>query len=256
MLRSAWIGFLAGLLTVAAAGRSRADLTVAIASPTVAAGGNGSVEVDITNTGNSAVEMNDYVIQLVITPTNGTLTQLAFSTPTAAQLGYLTDPGAVPGYIFLNNSADAAVPPAFIGGSGQTVYPNDTFNANDSTTDGNPVTIAAGQTFLLAVLPLTTLTQLPAQAGDSFVVSLAPGSGDGSINTSSYTYFDVLDLNQSSSTYGQELSATPYTSTPGTVSVSISAVPEPATIVSGLTATMIGVVVFGARRVRSTMILG
>ena len=163
MLRYAWIGVLAGLLALSAAGRSRADLLVGIASPTVAAGGNGSIEVDITNTGNSAVAINDYAIELVITPTNGTLTQLAFSTPTPAQLGYLTDPSAVPGYVFLNDSGDAAVPPSFIGGPGQTVYNNDKFSATDSTADGNPVTIGAGQTFLLAVLPLTTLTQQPAR---------------------------------------------------------------------------------------------
>ena len=39
------------------------------------------------------------------------------------------------------------------------MYPNDTFNATDSTVDGNTVTIASNQTYLLAMLPITTLTQ-------------------------------------------------------------------------------------------------
>ena len=250
MSRRVWIGFLAGLLTLCATGGSHAGLTVAIASPTVATGGSGSIEVDITNTGNSSVELNNYAIQLQITPTGGTLSQLAFSSPTTQQLGYLTDSSSVPSYVFLGNSADA-VPPPFIGGPASTVCNNDTFNVTDSTADGGAVTIASGQTFLVAVLPLTTLTQLDPQAGDTFMVSLVPGSGDGSITTSGSTYFDVLDLDQNSSTYGQELSAVAYTSTSGMVSISSAAVPEPATIVSGLTAMLIGLVLSGARYQRS-----
>ena len=179
----------------------------------------------------------------MIAPTNGTLTQLAFSSPTDQQLGYLSSSN----YIFENDSV-AASPPPFVGGTASTVYPNDTFNATDSTADGNTVTIASNQTYLLAMLPITTLTQLDPQAGDTFMVSLAPGSGNGSSNGGSPTYFNVLDFNPNSPTYLEELSATPYTSTSGTVTILPASVPEPASIVSGLIAMLILAPQFAARR--------
>ena len=198
--------------------------------------------MDITNTGTSSVQINDYSIQLVIAPTNGTLTQLAFSSPTDQQLGYLSSSN----YIFQNDSV-CSFAPAIRGRHGDsTVYPNDTFNATDSTADGNTVTIASNQTYLLAMLPITTLTQLDPQAGDTFMVSLAPDSGNGSSNGGSPTYFNVLDFNPNSPTYFEELSAVPYTSTSGMVTILPASVPEPASIVCGLTAMLIGPGIFGA----------
>ena len=110
MLRRLCVCGVCTLLAVFAVAPARAGLVVSIGSPTVAAGGTGSVEVDITNNGNSSVAINNYAIQLVIAPTNGTLTQLAFSAPTSQQLGYLADSN----YIFVNNSI-AALPPPFVG---------------------------------------------------------------------------------------------------------------------------------------------
>jgi hypothetical protein len=217
----------------------RAGLVVSVESSTVAAGGTSSVEVDITNNGNSSVAINSYAIQLVIAPTNGTLTQLAFTDPTSQQLGYLSDAN----YIFVNNSL-AALPPPFVGAPTQTIYNNDTFTATDSTADGNTVPIGVGQTYLLAILPYTTLTQLDPQLGDSFSVSLNPSSGSGSSSGGASTYFDVLDSNNN------EISFAPFTSTSGTVTISPAAVPEPGSIVSGLTAILIGAGIFAARRIR------
>ena len=195
----------------------------------------------MTNNGSSSVAINDYAIQLVIAPTNGTFTQLAFSLPTSQQLGYLGDAN----YIFVNNSI-AALPPPFVGGPTQTIYNNDTFTAADSTANGNTVSIAAGQTFLLAVLPITTLSQLDPQAGDSFIASLNPASGTGSNSGGASTYFDVLDSNNN------EISFVPFTSNPGTVTVSGSAVPEPASIVAALEAILIGAGTFVLRRLRGS----
>jgi hypothetical protein len=220
MLRTLCVCGLTALLAVFVAAPVRAGLVVSIDSTTVAAGGTGSVEVDVTNNGNSSVAINTYAIQLVIAPTNGTLTQLAFSVPTALQLGYLSDSN----YIFVNNSF-AALPPPFVGLPASTIYNYDTFNATDSTISGNPVSIAVGQTYLLALLPITTLTQLDPQAGDTFSVSLNPSSGTGSNDGGlASTYFDVLDSNNNETSY------VPFTSTSGTVTISPAAVPEPSTL--------------------------
>jgi hypothetical protein len=223
MPRRLWVRCLAVLVAGFAVLPSRADLVVSIGSTAVAPGATGSVTVDITNSGSSAVQINSYGIQLVIAPISPTLSQLAFTMPTAQQLGYLSDPD----YIFVNNSFDA-IPPPFVGSPTQTIYYNDTFNATDSTADGNTVSIGVGQTYLLAVLPITTLTQLEPQLGDSFSVSLNPASGTGSSSGGATTFFDVLDSNNN------EISFVPFTSTPGTVTISTAAVPEPSTLMLAL----------------------
>ncbi len=124
-----------------------------------------------------------------------------------------------------------------------TVYSNDTFIGNDSTFSGNPVSLSSANTpVLLAALMLDTTITSP---GDSYSISLLPSSGNGSMSTSSQTYFDVVNFNT-----GAETSAVPFTSTPGTVTIVASAVPEPASIISGLTALLILAGVHGVRRVR------
>jgi hypothetical protein len=239
MLRSLCVFGICTLLATMAVAPARAGLVVSIANSTVAQGGTGSVEVDLTNNGTSSVAINDYAIQLVIAPATGTFTQLAFTLPTSQQLAYLGDSN----YIFVNNSIAALAPP-FVGGPSQTVYNNDTFTAADSTADGNTVSIAAGQTYLLAILPITTLSQLDPQAGDSFGVGLNPAFGTGSNTGGASTYFDVLDSNNN------EISFVPFTSNAGTVTVSGSAVPEPGSIVAALQAILIGTGIFAARRLR------
>jgi len=82
-------------------------------------------------------------------------------------------------------------------------------------------------------------------AGDAFTVSLAPRSGTGSVFDNPNTYFDNFDFNS-----GTELSATPFTSVSGTVTITASAIPEPASIISGLTALLIVAGFHGVRRLR------
>ncbi len=124
-----------------------------------------------------------------------------------------------------------------------TVYSNDTFIGNDSTFSGNPVSLSSANTpVLLAALTLDTTITSP---GDSYSISLLPSSGNGSMSTSSQTYFDVVNFNT-----GAETSAVPFTSTPGTVTIVASAVPELDSIISGLTALLILAGVHGVRRVR------
>ncbi len=233
----------ASLVLAASLTPARASLVVSIGSTTIAQGGTGSINVDITNAGSSSVQINQYGFQLQITPNTNVFTQLAFSAPTSSQLSYLSDATLTTPYVFLGDSADAQ-PPAFVGGPGQTIYHDDTFNASDSTLSGNPVTIAAGQTFLLAILPITTATQLPPGIDDSFSVSLMPGSGDGSIgpNHSNTTFFDVFNFD----TF-QELSATAFSSSPGAVRIVGSAVPEPSSLILAATAAAVALLLRPAR---------
>ena len=64
------------------------------------------------------------------------------------------------------------------------------------------------------------------------------------MNMCGKTFFDVLDF---ANTW-LETSAVPYTSTPGLVTISAAAVPEPATIISGVTAMLTGAGVWAKRR--------
>jgi hypothetical protein len=129
-----------------------------------------------------------------------------------------------------------------VGSAGQTVYPNDTFTGADSTFSGNPVSLSAGHTFLLASLTLTTATGAAPMAGDSFTIALVPPSGSGSVAANPNTFFDNFNFST-----GEEVSATPFTSLSGTVNI---AVPEPDTIISGLTALLLLAGYHGIHRVR------
>jgi hypothetical protein len=167
-------------------------------------------------------------------------TQLAFA-PNQS-FGYLTDSSLNPAYIFLGNSLDASPPASPVGAPGLTVYPDETFTGQDATADSSPVTLSAGTTYILASLSLTTLTGVPPLVGDSFTISLVPSIGSGSFYVNLDTYFDHFDPDS-----GTEVSATPFTSSSGTVA--ITSVPEPGSVVSGLLGILIvGVIEQTARR--------
>ncbi len=83
--------------------------------------------------------------------------------------------------------------------------------------------------------------------GDAFTVSLEPTAGSGSLSASTSTYFDILNGNSTETSY------TAYTSTPGTVTITPAAIPEPASIISGLTAFLILTGIHGAVRVRRSV---
>ena len=187
--------------------------------------------------------INNYAFQLQITNNGTDNTQLAFSTN--QDFGYISNTSLNPAYLFLGDSSAAQPPPSPIGSPGQTVYPNDTFTGTDSTYSTNPVSLSAGTTYLLASLTVTTLTPASPLIGDSFTISLVPTSGSGSMFAAN-TFFDNFNYGQ-----GTETSYTSFTSTPGTVNiVSAVAVPEPASIISGLTALLILAGVHGVHRLR------
>jgi len=234
MLRRLWVLCLAFLLAGFAV-PARADLIISIGNASVAQGGTGTVDVLLTSTAGSQAPdlINNYAFQLQITNNGVDNTQLAFSAN--QDFGYISNSSFNPAYLFLGNSFDAAPPSSPVGSPGQTVYPNDTFTGADSTYSGNPVSLSSGNTYLLASLTVTTLTGASPLVGDAFTISLVPTSN---------TFFDNFDFNS-----GSELTATPFTSTSGTVNIVAAAVPEPSSIVTGLTALLILAGVHAVRHV-------
>ncbi len=224
---------------------ARADLVLSIGTTTITPGGTGEIDVYLTSNASAASPdlINNYGFQLQITNDGTDGTQLAFST--SQNFGYVSNTSLNPAYVFLGDSTAAQSVPPFIGGPPtQTMYPNDTFTGADSTFSGNPVSLSAGTTYLLAVLSVTASTPAPPMAGDSFTISLLPQVGDGSANTNPFTYFDNFNFNT-----GTETSATQFTSTSGGVNVIAAAVPEPASIVSGLTTLLVMGGMYSVRRV-------
>jgi hypothetical protein len=232
---------IAGLATAA-----RADLVISIQSTTVAAGGTGVLDVYLTSTASSMNPdfINNLGFELQITNNGVDNTQLAFSA--TQSFGYLNS--SSPPYVFLGDSFDYKSGSAggIVSPTG-TVYPYDTFTGSDSTFSGNPVSLSSGTTYLLASLTLTTATFASPNIGDSFTVSLVPSSGSGSANGSPppTTFFDNFNFDT-----GGETSATPFTSLPGTVMITGSAVPEPASIVSATIGIVILAGFHGVRRLR------
>jgi len=215
---------------------ARTDFIISIGSPTIPQGGTGTLDVFLTSTAGSSSPdlLNNDAFTLQITGTH----ELQFST--AQSFGYLTNSQ----YVFAGDST--AQMTASAGGtvpSVGTVYANDTFIGNDSTYSGNPVSLPSANTsLLLAALALNAAITSP---GDSYSIKLVPARGNGSMNTSMQTFFDVVDFANTE----LETSAVPFTSASGTVLIGRASVPEPASLVSGL----IGIIALagfcGVRRV-------
>ena len=239
MSRRVWIlcvaACLAGLPIPA-----RADLVVTIDSSSVPAGGTGTVDVFVASTGTDTINSYGFDLQIANSGLDGT--QLAFSSNQS--FGYVNDSS----YLFYgdSNAAETSTAAGYTSSSA-TGYPNDTFLGLDYTADGNPVTLSSGTSYLLASLTVTTATGAPPAVGDTFSVSLVPTSGSGSLFAGSNTYFDVLNSNY------QETSYTAFSSNSGTLTIGpASAVPEPASIVSGLAGLVVVASAWGARRLRSS----
>ncbi len=239
MSRRAWI--LCLIIPLAGfAVPARGDVVISFATTPVAVGGTGTVDVYLTS--NAPDMINGYGFQVQLSNLGLDGTQLQF-TPNE-DLSYVNNPD----YVFAGNSYNLVGSTT----SSMTGYPNDTFGAVDSTLNNNssPVTLTPGTPYLLASLTVTTIPAPPGGAapmpGDSFSISLVPTSGDGSALGSSNTLFNNYDYSGNNG----EISATPFTSTSGTINIVASAVPEPASIVSGLAAMLSLLGVHGVRRAR------
>lgn len=213
---------------------ARADLLITFNSPTITQGGTGTLDVYLSSNASlsSPDLLNNFAYTIQISGTNN----LQFSS--AQSFSYLTNSQ----YIFAGDSENqsTSTPGGVVT---KTVYANDTFVGFDSTASGHSISLSSSSTHVL--LAALTVDATITNPGDTYTVSLIPASGDGSMNSNSQTYFDVLDLGT-----GNETSAVPFSSTSGTVTISAAAVPEPSSIVQGLTALLIMAGVGGVRRRR------
>jgi hypothetical protein len=210
---------------------ARADFVISIGSATVPQGGTGTVDVFLNSTAGSSSPdlLNNLAFTLQITGPH----ELQFTS--TQNFSYLNGSQ----YVFFGDSTDQKTSSPD-GTVKTTVYANDTFAGSDSTFSSNPVSLSSssGQVLLASLSLNTAITNV----GDSYTISLVPPTGSGSMNSSTSTFFD--DFNFST---GAETSAVPFTNTPETVTITASAIPEPATIVLGLTAVPI---LSGVYRVR------
>ena len=240
------IGYLLLLLTAVSAVPAQADLVVSVGSTTVAQGGTGTLDVYLSSTAPSSSpdQINDYAFSLQITPNS--VGNLAFSA--SQDFGYLNSSN----YVFFGNSADYIAglvsPPPFGGTPFTTVYANDSFLGFDNTNDFTPVSLSSSSGQIL--LSTVTLDASITSVGEAFTVSLLPPSGDGSSSSGSGTYFNVVDSNFN------EVSAVPFTSSSGTVNIVGASVPEPASIISGVTALLILSGFCGLQRIFRSGIVG
>jgi hypothetical protein len=236
MPRRAWTYTLVTVLLIGGfAIPARADFVVSIGSATIPQGGTGTIDIDLTSTASASSPdlLNNYAFTLQITGPH----QLQFST--TQSFAYLSNGN----YVFFGDSSNQMT--ASPGGTvTTTVYAHDTFIGTDSTGSGNPVSLTSGNTpVLLATL---TLNAAITNVGDVYSVKLVPPSGNGSMESSIGTFFDNFNFDT-----GTETSAVPFTSSPGTVTISAgAAVPEPSTIVLYLTAALLLGGTLAARRCR------
>ncbi|HZW29479.1 MAG TPA: hypothetical protein VFF52_02165 [Isosphaeraceae bacterium] len=247
------IGMLcAAVLLTGSAVPARAELNVVISSTSIAPGSTGMIDVYLTSDASSSNPdmLNNLAFTLQITQVVGT-GELQF-TP-AQDFSYL-NAGSSPGpqYVFLGNSSDwisgQSTPPP-VGGvvtQSMTGYANDTFIGFDSTNDLNPVSLSASNTpVLLARLTFFAGMNL-VNPNDVYQVSLVPNSGDGSRDSGSSTYFNVVDSGFN------ETSHVSFGSTPGTVTITeATVVPEPASTITSLTGAVL-LMAYGVRRRRGS----
>jgi hypothetical protein len=166
----------------------------------LAVGQTGTVDVTIRSTGSDVLDM--FGGEFRIATMGGT--QLEFvNPPTDTQL-------SDPGYLFNGDSAAASVSPP----SGNVLTNstnNDTYIGGDGTLSGNGVTVPGSSTLLLHLL-VTANTISPPQVGDTFQINLTSGA---------FTFF---------SGPGPNFDNIPASFSPGTVTITGAAVPEPASL--------------------------
>jgi hypothetical protein len=201
------------------AAKARSDFIISVQNLTLNQGASGYVDVFVSSNNNDTLSATSLTFQ--ITTAGGTL--LAFTNSPSPS----ADPTfARSSYVFFGNSGDQANSFPFGTASPASGVPggnNDQFSGGDSTANFGFVTIGSTPQ-LLAMLPVTTATALPANGGDRFTVSV------NSANTS------LVD---------QNFNPVSFTATSGEVTV---ATPEPSCV--ALTLATAGIALGWCRRRR------
>jgi hypothetical protein len=248
MLKRIAIGCLALLLSGIAA-EVRADLAIYAQDTTLKQGGYDLLNLYVTGLPADAVA--NYQVTLEITRNAGTSGTVAF-----APNGVAPDPGnealgeqpynylAASHYLFAGDSLNATA--GVNGGNYPTGFPSTYFAATDMTLSGagyapasdNPPTASSPGTLLASLL----IHAVSANPGGSFSVQLVSngtlGNGD--------TFF--MNAAGGLVSYGSSFGSSPGFS--HSITIGAATVPEPAAIVSGLTAMALVGGALGFRRIR------
>ena len=180
--------------------RARADLAISLSNVSLAPGGTGTMDINVTS--NSSDTLSAFNLELLITPVGTPTSLLQF---TSSQPDFSGNPS----YVFANESL---LGPAFWSTPPTTTnYPNDTiFGGDFAYSNGAFSYVTITGTSLLATVQFQA--PLGATLGDQFQISL--------VNDPSFTYFDDQNGNALNYSVG---------STGGTVTIT-SVVPEPSSL--------------------------
>jgi hypothetical protein len=186
--------------------KADATLNVSVLDTTLEVGGDGTIDVEISGTGDLVAGM---FLELRITPIGGVASSLIFEDPQT--VSFRNDAN----YLFFADSANenGAFDPRSVF---QDTLQQDSFADNDGTSSLSNVSVTAsrllGRISLKHIVPLGTLPD--SVVGDTFLVSVIGSSGD-------FTETDFVD---------SDLNAIDFTSTAGTVRLQATAVPEPGSV--------------------------
>ncbi len=248
---------LAGLTTPA-----QAELSIYVQDTNVAVGGYALVNVYLT--GLSTDTFNNYSVELDITPKAGTSGTLVFAanasdpsvaTSTQQTYSYLY-PSTASNYIFNNDSIDAMGPSN--GGSPVGSSPGPDFNVADQSFNSlfTPTTYAPmGDSLSANPADNTLLASLKIWAESTSVndqYQMTVNVANSIFNTYDPTANGGMGGYVNPLTFGSG-STTGYS---GTITVGGASVPEPSSIISGLTAVLLLAGWHGARRLRKSYARG
>ncbi len=230
---------LAAFVLLITAQAADAELIVNIGSLNLAAGQTtGTVDVTISSSDGSSINLNSFGFNFLITPENGAPPELAFVDPQPQPFGATN-------YVFADSFDNDITSP--LGNVSTTSTPNDTYSGSDATGDFSNVAIPsiAGPKLLTQLQVMISPQFLQTKA--SFNISLVPGSYAGSPATpSSEVFFTAADL---SAPGGFDYLT--FQSNFGTINIP-TAVPEPSSIVLLVVSFLLTplIVLFGQRKTR------
>lgn len=188
------------IVTLGMLNTSRADFVVTIQDAQIEPGSSGFVDVLIGSDAPLGDPLNFFNFEFRISTAG--VTHLEFMSPQPDP--QLTDPG----YVFFGDSLaqNASLP---VGNVFTVVTPNDTFIGGD--TKDSPGDVLVTNNKLLARLEVTAATVLPPITGNTFSIQLVPSDN---------TFFADSDFNFIA-----------FSSSPGTVTIGSTAIPEPGSFV-------------------------
>ena len=146
-----------------------ADFIVTVGDVSISPGSTGYVPVYISSDTGQTLNSTNFEFRI----TTGGPGRLEFSdSPSPASDPTFSDLS----YAFFGNSLDQTYDLP-LGAASLTIVPGDTFVGGDATLDFTDV-IVSGDNLLLVDLPITTVTDLPPVAGDTFSISLVSTAGN------------------------------------------------------------------------------